>query len=749
MEIAVALDGSKRRDLAFYPGDDLVLNIKVYAKDGDSEPISVINTQFVHGYSIGQDLGAEFTVQDSGREPYKVTGDINGQTTTLAFGWMIAGQGYPEVFCWAGQGWMCCGRWPDVWGMAAENVQVKDVGQYYSSQDAEGILQEVGFRQRQFQEDLDSLQFEGSDQIGFLQLGVTTKSRTVQNKLRDVANIRDWGAKGNGSDDDTSVIQKAINECGNKILEFTDGDFVITEQLLTRSGLHIRMYSGAKFTPRSWSSVGGFIGNVDLNNPENRIQSDIVIEGVNMDCRFIPYGTVGNDNAVGFARGASNILVKNLKVLGMQTSYTKPGGSGGKAVNFEAGVYDSEIDGVTAVDCGFGAFIQGYAGVWPDNGAGKGTSRIRLSKLRAVRCDTALAIGGLNPSADPDGNPNDSFILAEDILFWNCGHAPQRPVTSGFRKNGAIVFFEAQNVTLRNVKGYNDAAYTAVWPTDGQHVGSGLTGPIGAPIWGWGRNITVDGFDYNGDCDSLISIQRGRAIGDDAPPDATVRNVYRFDVQNFRHFGVTNSVISVDPTSGVRVPSDQLVSNLKNIVVDTLSTGIVDATMSSIYPGVYAEIINGKTGSSIEGNSSSIFNKMNNFSLSSIGKNILQISSIDSKSAHFYSRTFSIADDSAISIDLPFLNGQVDVSHSSSNGHAIFGLRTGPAAVQCSQIAAATANNFIVQTSGGALSGTTGTDGRMTISATAGAPASSLGLLWIENRLGATLSVTVTFRGAT
>lgn len=230
MEIAVALDGSKRRDLSFYPGDDLVLNLKAYAKDGDSEPIEVINSKFIHGYVLGPELGAEFTVpEESGREPYKITGDVSGQTTTLAFGWLMAGQGYPEVFCWSGRGWFGCDRWLDVWGTAAENIQVKDVGQYYMSQDVEGVLQEVGARQRQFQDDLDSLEFDGSDQIGYRQFGNSAVSRTVESKLREQVSAADYGIDSTGIENVTSLFNSLEQDIKGKDFDLQSGTYLVDQ----------------------------------------------------------------------------------------------------------------------------------------------------------------------------------------------------------------------------------------------------------------------------------------------------------------------------------------------------------------------------------------------------------------------------------------------------------------------------------------------------------------------------------------
>lgn len=77
----------------------------------------------------------------------------------------------------------------------------------------------------------------GSALVGFIQSGSGAASRTVQAKLRDVVNVKDFGAVGDNVADDTAAIQAAIDACsstvqqGAKAIYLPAGEYRITSAL--------------------------------------------------------------------------------------------------------------------------------------------------------------------------------------------------------------------------------------------------------------------------------------------------------------------------------------------------------------------------------------------------------------------------------------------------------------------------------------------------------------------------------------
>lgn len=82
---------------------------------------------------------------------------------------------------------------------------------------------------------------DGSDNVNFTQAGSNPATRSVQDKLRDMVSVKDFGAVGNGIADDTIAIQAAIDSFPNGgTVFFPPGVYAISNTLnLTKSGVRL------------------------------------------------------------------------------------------------------------------------------------------------------------------------------------------------------------------------------------------------------------------------------------------------------------------------------------------------------------------------------------------------------------------------------------------------------------------------------------------------------------------------------
>ena len=143
MDIVTALDGSLERNLTFTPGDDMTINLTVYAHDGDTTPIVTTNPQLSTGGGAYFPIGSQFTVSCVGRTPYRLAVDIAGVTTTVAYGYIESPFPYTYSLCCN-----CCYDgciFPAVIPTAqAVNVLVSDEGEFGLGDDVEAALQQLG-----------------------------------------------------------------------------------------------------------------------------------------------------------------------------------------------------------------------------------------------------------------------------------------------------------------------------------------------------------------------------------------------------------------------------------------------------------------------------------------------------------------------------------------------------------------------------------------------------------------------------
>jgi hypothetical protein len=426
-----------------------------------------------------------------------------------------------------------------------------------------------------------------------------------------------------------------------------------------------------------------------------------------------------NDNAMGFAWGAKRVSIDGGHIRNIDPLKMVPRSLGGKGINFEQGVTDGSISGTVVEDAHIGFFINGTDGTHT-NGASKATVGIRVRDIVSRRCGAALVCANVDLASGISGEGDDVQAVIDGLTYEDCGHAPYRIVDVAQEKSGSIALMGVNGLILSNVTGYQSATFAPVYPTAyGTECGFGLSGDIGAAVWGHGRNITLTDHHHHGDFDAAIHIGRCRALGDDAPASGQVTQALGWMVRNFNVHGTVDRVVSRDETLGF---DETEVSGYWEIVVDTVTTGFLPIAMESA-EFLTLDITERATGKRVIGTPADILVRGNTFSDYPDGTTDLR--AMDR-------RQITIADDGVASFTPLSNEGIMEFSTSSSLLSNFVRFRA-TASPQAALFLPTT--NQVATT--GVLTGTTGTDGDATFST------HTDGKIYIENRRGGTLTFNV------
>lgn len=324
-------------------------------------------------------------------------------------------------------------------------------------------------------------------------------------------------------------------------------------------------------------------------------------------------GEGANDNAVGFARGAYDIVGR--VVANDYPSTGLLGGSGGKAVGLEKGVRDVDIT-IVARRCGWGGWVQGVAGVFTGYSAENqalGNDRLWARDIRmkvdATDCESAFGVYGVVTDTDPSGHGINSHVKA-DVFARNCGHTTNRIVQANRDvKGGVITIAEGENFTI-DLDSVTDDDFNPVWPgitgIDAWRVGSGLSGGIGAVVIGWGRNGVIrarhtdSGATYK--CDALWTVDNIRAMYEDSSPSGIPQDMFDLDIE-IKHVGEqpTDGLVNQKNTVGT-VAAGEITASAKfitnyiptNIVGNSFSYLSVDVDCQARFAGASGKRVHGK-----------------------------------------------------------------------------------------------------------------------------------------------------------
>jgi hypothetical protein len=372
----------------------------------------------------------------------------------------------------------------------------------------------------------------------------------------------------------------------------------------------------------------------------------------------------------------------------------------------------------------------------------KRNSDIIYSDIRLKNCGTVMTVLGGEPFHDPE--PFDNKTIITNVVADNCGYAPFRVVGSAAvkQKSGLIHLTGAANVHISNVNMHNEKffpndhpGWSGIAPT---MLGYGLSGPVGAIIWGTARNANLHNISYHGNCDEMIHLARGQAVGRDGTPTGALR----MNIKGLHHYGTCNVVFA----TGQNAPTSPNLTGLwEDITPGTVTTGFTDGSGLG-YENVEIELVDHLTNKSVRGLMADL-NRYNSFATAGALLGNQNILGQTFAAQQFKSAEFLVADDAVVLIPAPsFFNPGQELT-SLVVGCNLFGascfidVRAAPVLASCYAVKQspvnALSNNVTVQT--GVLSGTTGTDGTLNISI------STNNFLYIENRVGSPQTVSLTF----
>ncbi len=466
-----------------------------------------------------------------------------------------------------------------------------------------------------------------SDRFNPLVMNTTSQQRYNQ-AMAAYPNVRDLSMRPGFStimnevatspDTRRQFIQDAIDECAgtNYRLFIPKGNYKVGAPVDTPTAINIpdncciEWENGAWILPQVASPGSWFTNGRTWNSTLNRKskqRTNVVLINPQIDGAAIDYNASGykGDNAMGFAGGYDQLFggaedpdhhfgaVGGVYIFGghfrnfMANNVT--GGPGGKGINFEEGVSNSKVDSLAISNCTYACFTSPTT-----SDPNKCTAEIVFANISVDHCGAMFYYVGDNDTdtvamAPPSGTALSHVVF--DGSGSNVGHYPDRISENNHEKTAPIVISAGANVyvtaTIYNPPGFPDVhlpggpdtfgggtRFSGTYPNmtnpaEKGRIGAGLSGPIGAVVWGWGVNCTAK-VQYTGDCDDVIRIQRPRAMGIDKYPSHS---------SNTKPYGAFNFNVYVWASGTASTPLRYGQRGLVGFIESTSDVGLKSAVL--------------------------------------------------------------------------------------------------------------------------------------------------------------------------
>lgn len=218
-------------------------------------------------------------------------------------------------------------------------------------------------------------------------------TRTVASKLQESVSVKDFGAKGDGTTDDTATIQNAIDALTNGgLLYIPEGTYKITAELSITTA-NIRIFGSSNEA----TIIKQYTNNAKIIN----VQADyFTLENIGLHYDGTPIS-----GAVGIYCGGSYCVFDNFKIYNAYTSFEYNQGVAGKITNFYFDTYINAGLLVTNLNDLFVSDFIMYAGPIDNTNYGIGGGIRLVEKVEAFVCHNGDVISG-NYSITMDATTN-------------------------------------------------------------------------------------------------------------------------------------------------------------------------------------------------------------------------------------------------------------------------------------------------------------------------------------------------------
>ena len=207
----------------------------------------------------------------------------------------------------------------------------------------------------------------GSSTIGYNEGQTNAVTRTVQAKLQETVSVKDFGAIGDGTTDDTTAIQNAINSGAARVI-FPSGTYVVSgltglsNQILdglNQATLLAKTGSAATVTFITFNSKNNYAVKNFIFDGNTANATNLNVEFSNTSCSYFSYtnNTWKNCNGLScYIANSSNVNINNNKFINCGIYNITSGNSADRraAINFQTCTYSTANDNyfdTVGLDC--------------------------------------------------------------------------------------------------------------------------------------------------------------------------------------------------------------------------------------------------------------------------------------------------------------------------------------------------------------------------------------------------------------